>query len=294
MLCSFNQIKEMVSLKQPKNMAVVFPHDDQVIEAVIKTAEQGTIHPILIGNESIIKKLIHYHDFEIIDERDETKACQIAVRLVKEGKSDLLMKGLIDTKTILKAVVDKTTGITETHLLSHVGILEYPDFNRLLMITDGAMNIKPTIIDKMAIIENAVNLAHKLQIVKPKVGLVSAVEKVNPKMQSTVDAKELVDYYRDKKINFDIDGPFAIDNLVSEEASQHKGIISLVAGHADILVFPAIESANVFYKTSVFLAHADSAGIVLGAKVPIIVTSRADSMKAKVNSIYLGAAISYE
>lgn len=291
MLRNFNQIKDMVHLKQPKHMAVVFPHDEQVIGAVIKAFHAGIIQPILIGHKPVIKTLIKQEAMVIIDEPDEEKACKIAVDLVNKGQADLLMKGLIDTKTLLKAVVHKTYGIRQDRLLSHVGLLSYPHYERMLLITDGAMNIMPNVEEKIQMIENAVKLAHALHIDKPKVGLVSAVEKVNLKMVSTVDAKVIVDYYQDKRLTFEIDGPFAIDNLVDEKAAHHKGIKSPVAGLADILVFPNIESGNVFYKTSVFLANADSAGMILGAKVPIILTSRADSMDAKVNSIYLGVVI---
>lgn len=291
MLKSFKQIKAMVHEKEPKKMAVVFPHDLEVIEAVTKAYHLHIVNPVLIGDKTKIMMLIKNEPLTIIDETDEVKACKIAMDLVNDGKIDIIMKGLIDTKVLLKAVVNTTYGIKKEHLLSHVGLVEYPHYDRLLFVTDGAMNITPDVSQKIEIIENAVKFVHKLGIDKPKVGLVSAVEKVNPKMQSTVDAKMIVDHYKDRELKFDIDGPFAIDNLVSLEASKHKGIHSSVAGLADILVFPNIESGNVFYKTSVFLANAASAGTVLGAKVPIVLTSRADDKEAKLNSIYLAVVV---
>jgi phosphate butyryltransferase len=197
------------------------------------------------------------------------------------------MKGLIDTKVLLKGVVNSDYGIKDAKLLSHVGIVSYPTHDKVLFATDGAMNISPDVSQKIMIIEAAVKLAKSLGYDKPKVGLVSAVEKVNPKILSTVEAKEIVDYYQDKKIDFYIDGPFAVDNLVSMESVKQKNITSIVGGDADILVFPNLDAGNIFYKTSVFLANGKSAGIVLGAKVPIVLTSRADSAEAKLNSILL-------
>ena len=227
----------------------------------------------------------------VIHEPDPNLASKKAMDFVNNQDADIIMKGLIDTKILLKAVVNTTYGIKQQKLLSHVGLLSFADLNHVIFVTDGAMNIAPTVDEKIAIIENAVLLAQNIGYEKPKVGLVSAVEKVNLKMQSTVDASDILTYYQNKEITFQIDGPFAIDNLVSHEAAKHKGITSEIAGEADILVFPNIESGNVFYKTSVFLAHAKSAGIICGAKVPIVLTSRADSMETKLHSIFLAVVM---
>ena len=292
MLHNFLELQSMAKKQQPKRMAVVFPHDLNVMDAVIETYHQAMVKPILIGDESVIHQLIDIGDMTVIHETDPTKAAKIAMNLVNNHQADIIMKGLIDTHHLLKAVVNDQYGIKKAPLLSHVGLVQYPDFDRILYVTDGAMNIAPSVNDQIAIIENAVELAHRLGDERPKVGLVSAVEKVNPKMQSTVTAQAIVDYYKDKNIRFDIDGPFAVDNLVSLESVKHKGLTGPVAGYANILVFPNIESGNVFYKTSVFLAHATSAGIVLGAKVPIVLTSRADAKQAKLNAIYLSVVMS--
>jgi len=272
-------------------MAVVFAHDSHVIEAVKDALVFGIIEPILIGNaEEIINLLEDFHvndGFEVINESDPDQATKIAMDLVNAGKVDIVMKGLIDTKILLKGVVNKEYGIRESELLSHVGIVEYPTLDRILFATDGAMVISPDYLQKIQIIEAAVKLAKSLGYVQPKVGIVSAVEKVNPKIESTMDAQRIVDYYKDKDIDFLIDGPFAVDNLVSMDSVIHKGIKSPVAGVCDILVFPNLDGGNIFYKTSVFLANGKSAGLIMGAKVPIVLTSRADTAEAKLNSILL-------
>jgi len=253
----------------------------------------GIIQPILIGNPFIMGELISdYQGIKIIQETDAAKASMIAMQLVRRKEADIVMKGLVDSHTLLKAVVDKKHGIKNKPLLSHVGLLEYPDFDHVIYVTDGAMNISPTVEDKINIIENAVDLAKTLDDDRPIVGLVSAVEKVNTKMTSTLDAQKIVAYYQNQpSLSFDIDGPYAIDNLVSLDAAIHKGLTGKVVGKANIFVFPNIESGNVFYKTSVFLAHAKSAGIILGAKVPIVLTSRADSMDTKLYAICLGVIL---
>jgi len=274
-----------------KKMAVVFAHDSHVIEAVESACELGIIDPILIGQADKIKQLIQHNrldiNYEIIDESDPVLATKIAMEMANNGSVDIVMKGLIDTKILLKGVVNKEYGIVNSKLLSHVGIVEYPTLDRVLFATDGAMNIAPNKEEKILIIEAAVRLAKSLGYIKPKVGLVSAVEKVNPKIESTVVAKEIVDYYKDLDIDFLIDGPFAVDNLVSMESVRTKGLTSKVAGVCDILVFPNLDGGNIFYKTSVFLAGGKSAGLIMGAKVPIVLTSRADTAEAKLNSILL-------
>ncbi|MGD9964084.1 MAG: phosphate acyltransferase [Candidatus Izemoplasmatales bacterium] len=291
MLKSVDSLKVMAQKVNRKKIAVVFAHDEHVIEAIKEASDLGIVDPVLVGKKKEIEELINeiklQEPYEIIDCEDGEKATKIAMDLVNENKVDILMKGLIDTKILLKGVVNSDYGIKDAKLLSHVGIVSYPTHDKVLFATDGAMNISPDVNQKIMIIEAAVKLAKSLGYDKPKVGLVSAVEKVNPKILSTVEAKEIVDYYQDKKIDFYIDGPFAVDNLVSMESVKQKNITSIVGGDADILVFPNLDAGNIFYKTSVFLANGKSAGIVLGAKVPIVLTSRADSAEAKLNSILL-------
>jgi len=297
MLKSVDDLKVMAEKVNRIKMAVVFAHDEHVIEAIKEASDFGLVEPILIGKESEIKSLIKAfklnHPYEIIAEDDGEKATRIALDLVNQGKVQILMKGLIDTKVMLKGVVNSEYGIKDAELLSHVGIVSYPTYHKVLFATDGAMNINPNYEQKIFIIEAAVKLANSLGYINPKVGIVSAVEKVNPKIESTVDAQKIVEYYKDKKINFIVDGPFAVDNLVSMESVMQKGITSPVGGDCDIMVFPNLDAGNVFYKTSMFLANGKSAGVILGAKVPIVLTSRADTAEAKLNSIIL-AVLNYD
>lgn len=292
------QVDELLTLAQgkpKKRLAVVFAHDDLVIHAIKEALDLGIIDPILIGIKGDILRYAQIEGIQnkvtIIDEPDPEKAVQRTMELVHEGSVDFIMKGLIDTKIVLKGVVNKAFGIRSNSLLSHVGLISIKDFERVLFVSDGAMNIQPSIEDKIQIIENAVALTHQLGYLEPKVGMVSAVEKLNPKMLSTVEAEAIKTHYAAHPGKFLIDGPFAIDNLVSLESVRHKGIQSLVAGHADILMFPNIDAGNIFYKTTVFLAHAQSAGIVLGATVPIVLTSRADDAHSKLCSIALGVIL---
>lgn len=294
-----SDLYQMVQSIPKQRLVVVGANDDPVIDAVLKAKELHVIDYILIGPKEDIETLLNERgvkaiEGEIIDIPDLEEASRVAVELIRLGQADILMKGLVDTKILLKAVVNKETGIRKNVVLSHVGLASYPNYDRVLYFSDGAMVIAPSVDDRLEMIKNALTLLVALGYEKPRIGLVSAVEKVNPKMQSTVDAAEIVARSHEIKGSFYIDGPFAIDNLVSIEAKVHKGIESEVAGLADLLIFPSIEAGNVFYKTSVFLAHAQTAGIILGAKAPIVLTSRADSAQAKLYSILLAAVYQYE
>jgi phosphate butyryltransferase len=297
MLRSIDDLRNLAMKVNRKKIAVVFAHDDHVIEAIKEASDLGLVDPVLIGDAKEIERLINdlklKKPYQVINELDGEKATKIAMDLINSKKVEVLMKGLIDTKVLLKGVVNSDYGIKDAKLLSHVGLVSYPNFPKVLFATDGAMNISPNVEQKIMIIEAAVKLAKSLGYDKPKVGIVSAVEKVNPKIASTLDAKEIVEYYRDKDIDFYVDGPFAVDNLVSMDSVKQKQITSIVGGDADILVFPNLDGGNIFYKTSVFLAGGKSAGLVLGAKVPIVLTSRADTAEAKLNSIIL-AVLNHE
>jgi phosphate butyryltransferase len=297
MLRSIDDLRNLAMKVNRKKIAVVFAHDDHVIEAIKEASDLGLVDPVLIGDAKEIERLINdlklKKPYQVINELDGEKATKIAMDLINSKKVEVLMKGLIDTKVLLKGVVNSDYGIKDANLLSHVGLVSYPNFPKVLFATDGAMNISPNVEQKIMIIEAAVKLAKSLGYDKPKVGIVSAVEKVNPKIASTLDAKEIVEYYRDKDIDFYVDGPFAVDNLVSMDSVKQKQITSIVGGDADILVFPNLDGGNIFYKTSVFLAGGKSAGLVLGAKVPIVLTSRADTAEAKLNSIIL-AVLNHE
>lgn len=298
MLNKLNNLIEMAKQKSKKRIVVVNANDDYVINAINEVLKIGIIEPILIGDKDKIHETLtslncSINNYQIIDVRNDQEAAFKAVELIRTNQADILMKGLIETKTILKEVVNKETGIKDSNLLSHVGVISYPDMDRVLLVSDAAMVVNPTIEQKIDIIYNAVKLAKKLNYTKPLIGLVSSVEKVNERIVSSIDAKEIVEKLNAKNIeDFIVDGPFAIDNLVSMDSVKHKGIKSEVAGKADILIFPNIDGGNIFYKTSVFLGKAESAGIIIGAKCPIVLTSRADSIQSKIYSIALSIVYS--
>lgn len=291
MLKNLKDLHNYLTQISRKRLVVAAAHDEHIIEAIDEAYKMGVITPILIGKETEIKDLLEkykvdYSNFIIINSESDEASAFKAVEMIRNNEADILMKGLLDTKVLLKEVVNRETGIRKRKVLSHVTLLSYPNFDRVLFATDCAMIIAPTLEDKMEIIENALDLSKRLGYNRPLVGIVSAVEKVNPKMASTVDAESLQEVFKDREDCL-VEGPFAIDNLVSMESVRHKGIKSEVAGKADILVFPTIEAGNVFYKTSTFLAGAEAAGIIIGASSPIVLTSRADSSKSKLNSIIL-------
>lgn len=294
-------IREILTLARQIDQSVLVvaaAHDEHVIVAVNSMLELGICKPILIGDKEKIldilsQKRYDKNNYTIYHSFDDVSSAKMAVALIKNGKGDILMKGLIDTNVLLREVVNKETGIRNGNLLSHVTLVSHPNLNRVIFATDCAMTLYPNVEQKIAIIENAVELLHILGYETPKVGLISAVEKVNPKLISSYEAVEVLEYYKDKDTSFIIDGPFAVDNVLSIEAARHKGITSEIAGKADILVFPNLDSGNVFYKTAVFLAGAEAAGIIVGAQVPIVLTSRADLAITKLYSIALAGVYQY-
>lgn len=299
MLDNIRDVLDLGKTNNPHTVAVVCAHDEEVIKAVASSLSYN-INAILIGKENSVRIILNdlgidSKQFKIINASSDEDAASIGVKLVRDGNADLLMKGLLDTKVLLKAVVNKETGIRELPLLSHVMMASVPLYHKVLFASDCAMVINPSVDEKVELINNAISVTNTLGYKKPKVGIVSAVEKVNPKMQSTIDAVELINRSKDGEVKeCYLDGPFAIDNLISKEAAVHKGIKSLVAGDVDILLFPNIEAGNVFYKTIVFLANAIVSGIIVGAKCPIILTSRADSSESKLYSIILAAVYANE
>ena len=202
------------------------------------------------------------------------------------------MKGLVDTSVILKAALNKEFGLRTQNRISHVSVMETANYHKLLLMSDGAMNIAPSVDEKRQIIENSVKIAHALGNPRPNVAIIGAVEKINPQMEATLDARDLKKMQEDGIIkNCEVGGPFAIDNAINKEAALHKGIKDPMAGEADILIMPRIEAGNVFYKTMMFLANAKSASVIAGAQKPIVLTSRADSTMSKYYSIALSALV---
>ncbi|CEN85627.1 MAG: phosphate butyryltransferase [Paraclostridium sordellii] len=291
---SFNDVIRYAKERGPKTISVACSQDKEVLIAVDMAKKEGIANAILVGDiektNTIANELnIDLSGYDLIDEKDLTQASLKAVSLVSEGKADMVMKGLVDTSIILKAVLDKEVGLRTGKVLSHVAVFDVNGYDRLFFITDAAMNLAPDLQTKKQIIENACIVAHALDIEQPKVAAICAKEKVNPKMPDTVDAKELEDMCKNGEIKGCIvGGPFALDNAVSEEAAKHKGMDNPIAGKADILLAPDIEAGNILYKSLVFFAESKNAGVIVGAKAPIILTSRADSEETKLNSIALG------
>jgi len=283
----------------PKKIAVAFAQDDDVLKAIKAAVNEGICEPILVGDKEKILDISGDIDFdlsniEIIDDKDGSSACRRAVSLVSSGHAQIVMKGLIDTSIILKAVLDKEIGLRTGNILSHAAVFSVDTYHKLFIVTDAAMSIAPDADEKRQIVENAVELSRALGAEIPKVAVICAKEKINPKMQATLDAAELMHMQTDGKMKGCIvEGPYALDNAISKEASELKGIKGKVAGDADILLMPNIEAGNVLYKALTYLANADNAGIILGAKAPIVLTSRADSDKAKLNSIALSILASH-
>jgi phosphate acetyltransferase len=274
----------------PIPTAVAYPCDESAIAGAIDAARLGLIVPILVGPEQQIRALadsknIDLGEAEIVDVATSHDAAEKAVELVRTGRAELLMKGSLHSDEILGAVVAKTSGLRTGRRLSHVFIMDVPTYHKALLVTDGAINIAPTLEDKADICQNAIDLARAFGVEKPKVAILCAVETVTSKMPATLDAAALCKMADRGQIKGGlVDGPLAFDNAISREAATIKGIRSEVAGDPDILLAPDLEAGNMIAKQLSFLAKADSAGMVLGAKVPIILTSRADSVRSRIAS----------
>lgn len=282
----------------PKKIAVANAQDEDVLKAIREAVNENICKPILVGDADKITELagevgLDLNNIDIIDEKDGNEACRKAVELVSSGKADIVMKGLIDTSIILKAVLDKEIGLRTGNVLSHAAVFSVDTYHKFFIVTDAAMSIAPDVEEKRQIIENTLTLSRALGAEIPKVAVICAKEKANPKMPATMDAQELVQMQKDGKITgCIIEGPYALDNAISKEAAEIKGIKGEAAGDADILLMPDIEAGNILYKALTYLANAENAGIILGAKAPIVLTSRADSDKAKLNSIALSVLCS--
>lgn len=289
----FDVIKPRITSGKKAIVSVAVAADEDVLNAVRMAVEANLVEAILVGNKNAILELAEEMSFDLrmctlVDEVDPVLACEKAVKLVSSKQADFLMKGLVDTSILLKAVLNKEWGLRTDHVLSHVAVFSMPHEDRFYAITDGAMNIAPDLEQKRQIIENAVGVMHKLGIEKPNVAVLAAIEKVNPKMACTQDAEQLSQMSWNDAY---VDGPFALDNAVSEVAAKHKGIQNPRAGHAHILMVPDIEAGNILYKSVAFLGQASVAAVIAGASVPVVLTSRADSDQSKFNSIALALAI---
>jgi len=286
-----DEVLEAIQEHPRQTVAVAVAQSATVLEAVKEAQERDIADPLLVGDAAQIEALaaeagMDLAGVEVIDEPNDLQAAEAATLAVREGRAQLLMKGHIHTDDFLRAVLDKETGLRSSVIMSHCFILDCLAEDKLLIVTDGAMNIAPDLVQKAEIVLNAVYLAECLGIHNPKVGVLAAVELVNPKMQATLDAAALA--VMDRRGQFptcQIDGPFALDNAISVEAAQVKGIGGDVAGRCDIVVVPNIEAGNILAKAHSFMAGGTAAGVLVGAAAPVVLTSRADSAMAKMYSI---------
>jgi phosphate butyryltransferase len=289
---NFDELFHAVKDRPTKRVAAAAAADPTVVRALSEARHRGIAEPILVGPVGRIAELAREYGQgisadDVIDEPDPIKAADVAVRLVHDGKADILMKGHIHTDDFLRALLDKDHGLRSGVRMSHVFILDYRSENRLLFITDAAMNIAPDLETKAEIVLNAVGLAHAFGFDEPRVACLAAVELLNPAMPATVEATCLHKMYERGQFSPSciIDGPFALDNAVSEAAAKHKHIEGPVAGKADILLVPDIEAGNMLAKAFVYFAGGSIAGVVIGASAPVVLSSRADSAGSKLASV---------
>ncbi len=280
-------------------MAIIHPCDTESLKGALLARDRGLIDPTLVGPEDKIRKLaeelnLNLYGCQFLNVPHSHAAAEAGVALAREGLVEALMKGSLHTDELLGEVVDKATGLRTERRISHVFMMDVPTYPRPLFITDAAVNVDPDLVTKVDIVQNAIDLARMLHIVEPKVAILAAVETVNPKMQATLDAAALCKMADRGQIKGGVlDGPLAFDNAISVVAARTKGIKSIVAGQADILLVPDIESGNMLAKQLEYLADALSAGIVLGARVPIVLTSRADSAQTRTASTAIAMVMAH-
>jgi len=294
---NLDQLVMEVSKQPNKTIALAAAADKEVIEAVHKAIQKQLASFILYGDKQDIKPMLtdegltESSSLQIVHVESDQEASRMAVQAVRNGDADVLMKGMVSTSVILKEVLNKEYGLRKGKVLSHVAAFDVRGYERLIFVTDSGMNIEPDLTQKVEIVNNAVSIARSIGIGRPKVVPLAAVEVVNPAMQATLDASALTQMNRRDQISgCVIDGPLALDNAISIEAAEHKGIQSEVAGKADILLVPSIEVGNALYKSLVYFANAKVGGVIVGAKAPIVLTSRADSSESKVYSIALAVS----
>ena len=295
---SFDDLLAKVSQCSKKTVAVACAQDDAVLEAVKAAKEIGIADAILVGNEAEIKTIartlkMHINEYKIINVEDPVEAARTAVKLVHDGEADMYMKGLIDTKTFLKSVLDKEVGLRTDKTLSHVCVFEIKGVDHLLFLSDVAFVPYPDLATKANIIKNTVEIAHACGVECPKVAPIAAVEVVNPKMPCTVEAEELTKMNENGEITGCIvDGPLSLDLAIEPQAAFHKGTTDRkIVGDADVLLFPDIHAGNITYKCLVHTAECKNGNILTGTSAPVILTSRSDEFEVKVNSIALAAIV---
>jgi phosphate acetyltransferase len=284
---------------EPIPTAVAHPCEAAALSGAVEAAHQRLIVPILVGPADRIAQTarsagIDLAGLEIVDVPHSRASAEKAVELIREGRAEALMKGSLHSDELLSAIVSREKGLRTGRRISHAFLMDVPTYHKPLLITDAAINIAPTLEDKVDICQNAIDLAIALGVKRPKVAILAAVETVTSKMPATLDAAALCKMSERGQIKFAIlDGPLAFDNAISKEAARTKGIQSEVAGDPDILLAPDLEAGNILAKQLSFLANADSAGLVLGARVPVILTSRADSVRARIASCAVAALVAH-
>ncbi len=295
---SFDDLLKRLSQVEKKKVSVAVAQDDEVLLAVKAAKERGIADSILVGDLDKIKPIaeeigMDLSDYEVVDVKDNIEAAREAVKLVHDGKADMYMKGLIDTKDFLRSVLDKEVGLRTGRPLSHVCVFELEGVDHLLFLTDVAFVPYPTLDDKANIIRNTVEICEACGIDNPKVAPLAAVEVVNPKMPETVEADELKQMNERGEITGCIvDGPLSMDLATCPEAAQHKGATGRkIVGDADVLLFPDIHAGNILYKGLVHFANVKNGNLITGTAAPVILTSRSDSFEVKVNSLALGALV---
>ncbi len=295
-LKSLDHLVEIAGKKPKKKIAVAAAEDEPALKAVMNAVNENIIEPVLFGKKGEIEKAAEQIEMdlsgvEIHNEKDPVTAANSCVKYIRDGGAQIFMKGHISTADFLRAILNKEYGLRQGALLSHCAFFEIKHYHKLLGLTDAAQNIAPDLDEKIAIAKNAVEIFHKVGVENPKVAALAAIEGVNSKMQTTIEAAALSQMSRRKQIKgCTIDGPLAFDNAISKEAAEHKGIESDVAGDADLLFAPNIEVGNVLYKSLTYFARATVAAVILGASVPVVLTSRSDSDRSKMMSIALAAA----
>jgi phosphate butyryltransferase len=291
-----DQMFEVLKNREKKRLVAAYANDEHSISAVSEAIDLGIVEGTLVGDKMEIEKVckdhgINSNKFSIVHEPDEMKAARKAVELINNGEGNLLMKGLVSTDKYMRAILDKEVGLMDKGaILSHVTVMENPNYHKLLIVGDVAILPAPEVPEKVAITNYLIHTAHALGIDRPKVALIAASEVVSPKIQASVDAaiiSKMAD--RGQIKGAIVDGPFALDVAIDKESAEIKKISGEVAGDADCLVFPNIESGNVFYKTNTKLANGEQGAIVVGARVPAVLSSRGDSTKTKLYSIALAA-----
>lgn len=297
MLCNIKQLFEKATPNSTKKLIVAAADDFDVLTAVYQAYKLKLITPVLVGNKSKIlsvldKNSYHIPNVEIHHTNDYISACNIAISLHCEDINTLLTKGIVATNILLKQYFQNEHIKKNNFFLSHIAITEIPDTEKLTFFTDAALNIQPSFEQKISILKNALGIMHKLGYKKPKVAIICPSEMVNTKIESTIHASMLnIMGKRGQLADCEIDGPLALDNALNAKAATHKGIVSGVAGNADLLLFPNIDAGNVFYKTISILYNAPTAAVIIGGFTPIVLTSRADSVANKLASIALAVAL---